>query len=174
MTMLRLALATLLAASAPAFAQQSAQSAQSSSPPGNWEQLDAAQRELLLAPVRDRWNLADAAQRQRMLDYAQRWRDMPAAERARARVGVKRFHRLSPEQQAQMRVLFAKTRDMQPQERREAFALFHAMRGMNAQQREALRERWSRMTTDERAAWMREHAPRRDRHKLAEDKRGQD
>ena len=159
MKMLRLALPLLLAIAAPAFAQQSATS------PGNWDQLDAAQRDLLMQPVRDRWNLADAEQRQRMLDHARRWHDMPPEERARARVGVKRFHRLSPEQQAQMRVLFAKTRDMKPQERREAFALFHAMRDMNTQQREALRERWGTMTAEQREAWMREHAPRRGGHK---------
>jgi hypothetical protein len=32
-----------------------------------WEQLSEAQRESLLAPLRDRWNSADAGQRQRML-----------------------------------------------------------------------------------------------------------
>jgi len=158
MKMLRLALPLLLLTATPAFAQQAA------TPPGNWDQLDAAQRELLLQPVRDRWNLADAEQRQKMLDHARRWRDMPPEERARARVGVKRFDRLSPEQQAQMRVLFAKTRDMKPEDRREAFALFHAMRDMNAEQREALRARWTRMTPEQREAWMREHAPRRGKH----------
>ncbi len=159
MKMLRLALPLLLIAAMPAFAQQSAP------PPGNWDQLDAAQRELLMQPVRDRWNLADAEQRQRMLDHARRWRDMPAEERAKARVGVKRFHRLRPEQQAQMRVLFAKTRDMSKQERHETFALYHAMRDMDAAQRQALRDQWAKMTPEQRAAWMREHAPRRDGHK---------
>lgn len=161
MKMLRLALPLLLAITAPAFAQKSP----STPPPGNWDQLDAAQRELLMQPVRDRWNLSDPEQRQRMLDHAQRWRDMPADERARARVGVKRFHRLSPEQQAQMRVLFAKTRDMSRQERRETFALFHAMRDMSAHQREALRERWGAMNAEQRETWMREHAPRRSGHR---------
>lgn len=159
MKRLHLALVLLLMATAPAFAQQSAP------PPGNWEQLGAADQELLMQPVRDRWNLADAEQRQRMLDHARRWRDMPPDERAKARVGVKRFHRLSPEQQAQMRVLFAKTRDMNPQERREAFALFHAMRDMDAQQRQALRDRWAKMTPEQREAWMREHSPHHGKHK---------
>ncbi|SIQ55568.1 DUF3106 domain-containing protein [Solilutibacter tolerans] len=159
MKMLHLALPVLMMIAAPAFAQQSAP------PPGNWDQLDATQRELLLQPVRDRWNLADTEQRQRMLDHATRWRDMPAEERANARVGMKRFHRLSPEQQAQMRVLYNKTRDMKPQERREAFALFHAMRDMNAEQRQDLRNRWAKMSPEQRETWMREHAPRRHGHK---------
>ncbi len=158
MKMLRLALPLLLIAAAPAFAQQTAP------PPGNWEQLDAEQRELLLQPVRDRWNLSDAQQRQRMLDHARRWRDMPPEERAKARVGVKRFDNLSPEQQAQMRVLFAKTRDMSKQERRETFALYHAMRDMDATQRQALRDQWAKMTPEQRETWMREHAPRHHGH----------
>lgn len=149
----------LLLVMAPAFAQQAAPT------PGNWEQLDDAQHELLLQPVRDRWNLADTEQRNNMLEHARRWRDMPPEERARARIGVKRFHRLSPEQQAQMRVLFAKTRDMSPQDRSEAFALFHAMRDMSPEQRDALRERWTKMTPAQREAWMREHAPRREGRK---------
>ena len=161
MMMLRLALPLLLSLATPALAQQSAP------PPGNWERLDAAQRELLLQPVRDRWNAADPEQRQRMLDHARRWRDMPEGERDNARIGMKRFHRLSPEQQAQMRVLFAKTRDMNRQQRRETFALFHAMREMTASQRQALRDRWARMTPEQRKAWMRENAPRRDKHRMS-------
>ena len=38
------------------------------------------------------------------------------------------------------------------------------MRDMNAEQREALRARWTRMTPEQREAWMREHAPRRGKH----------
>lgn len=159
MKMLRLALPLLLILAAPAFAQQT------TPPPGNWEQLDAAQRELLMQPVRDRWNLSDTEQRQRMLDHARRWRDMPPEERAKARVGVKRFDRLSPEQQAQMRVLFAKTRDMSKQERRETFALYHAMRDMDATQRQALRDQWAKMSPEQREAWMRERAPRHGGHR---------
>ena len=120
-----------------------------------------------LAPLADAYikTIDNFEQRQRMLDHATRWRDMPAEERANARVGMKRFHRLSPEQQAQMRVLYNKTRDMKPQERREAFALFHAMRDMNAEQRQDLRNRWAKMSPEQRETWMREHAPRRHGHK---------
>lgn len=150
-----LALPLLLVLGTPALAQQSTPS------PGNWEQLDATQRELLMQPVRDRWNSADAEQRQRMFDHARRWRDMPAAERANARIGMKRFHRLSPEQQAQMRVLYTKTQGMDRQQRRETFALFHAMREMNAVERQALRDRWTKMTPAQRETWMQEHAPPR-------------
>ena len=41
-----------------------------------WEQLSESQRESLLAPLRDRWNSADAGQRQRMLSHGQRWQSM--------------------------------------------------------------------------------------------------
>ena len=79
----------------PAVAQDTAQPA--------WDQLPAADRELLLQPVRERWNNADAAQRARMLEHARRWRDMPPEQRARAHVGMRRFDKLTPEQQAQAR-----------------------------------------------------------------------
>lgn len=138
---------------APAFAQDSAKPA--------WDQLQDSDRELLVEPLRDRWNNADAAERARMLEHARRWRDMPREQRARAHVGMRRFHKLTPEQQAQMKVLFDKTRNMDRRERRQAFALFHAMRGMSAAEREALRTQWAKMSPQQRDDWMREHAPRR-------------
>ncbi|HCT24840.1 MAG TPA: hypothetical protein DIW85_01375, partial [Stenotrophomonas sp.] len=46
-----------------------------------WEQLSEAQRDSLLAPLRDRWNGADAGQRQRMLSHGQRWQSMSPEER---------------------------------------------------------------------------------------------
>ena len=143
--------ALLLAA--PAFAQDSAKPA--------WDQLQDSDRELLVEPLRDRWNNADAAQRARMLEHARRWRDMPREQRARAHVGMRRFHKLTPEQRAQMKVLFDKTRNMDRRERRQAFALFHAMRGMSAAEREALRTQWAKMSPQQRDDWIREHAPRR-------------
>lgn len=150
----------------PALAQDTAQPA--------WDQLPAADRELLLQPVRERWNNADAAQRARMLEHARRWRDMPPEQRARAHVGMRRFDKLTPEQQAQMKVLFDKTRGMDRRERRQAFALFHAMRGMSVQQRDALRAQWSKMSSQQREDWMRENAPRRGKDEGHDGRRGRD
>lgn len=147
--------ALLLALAAPAaFAQQAA--------PGSWEQLTPAQRELLTQPIRERWNNADAAQRQRMLAHAERWREMPPEQRARARRGYDRFEQMDPARREQMRVLFERTRGMDPQQRRHTFVLYHAMRGMAPAERQALVERWRGMNAEQREAWVREHAPARE------------
>ena len=72
-----LALCLLLAVAAPALAADPA------APLPAWEQLSAAQREQLIAPMRERWN-AEPAQRARMLNHAQRWKQMsPTSASAR-------------------------------------------------------------------------------------------
>ena len=45
-----------------------------------WEQLDPAQREILVAPIRERWN-ANAAERGRMFAHARRWQEMTPEQR---------------------------------------------------------------------------------------------
>ena len=74
-----------------------------------------------------------------MLDHARRWKSMPPEERERARRGMHRFEQLSPEQREQARAIFEQTRGMSPDQRRE------------------FRERWSRMTPEQRQQWLREH-----------------
>ncbi|WP_188241490.1 DUF3106 domain-containing protein [Stenotrophomonas maltophilia] len=106
-----------------------------------WEQLSEAQRESLLAPLRDRWGSADAGQRQRMLSHGQRWQSMSPEERDKARRGLRRFEHMSPEQREQARALFGQMRDLPPA------------------QRDALRERWSQMTPEQRKDWVRENPP---------------
>ncbi len=109
--------------------------------PPAWEQLSAAQREVLIAPLRDRYNSAPAPQRQKMLRHAERWQAMSPEQRDQARKGMRRFEHMSPEQREQAR------------------ALFGAMRGLPPAQRDALRERWRAMTPEQRRQWVRENPP---------------
>ncbi len=155
----RFAFALLLLA--PACALQAQQPPQPQAPDAAWEQLSEADRALLLQPLRERWNQADAGQRRRMYAHALRWRTMTPEQRARARIGIVRFERLSPAQRAQLRALFENTRGLDSQKRRQAFALFHAMRGMSPEARAALRQEWAKMSPQQRQAWMQAHAPRR-------------
>lgn len=104
-----------------------------------WEQLTPAQRELLIAPVRERWNTRPA-DRARMLNHAQRWRTMTPEQRARARHGVDRWQGMSPEQRAEARQVFERMRRLDPEQRRE------------------LRDRLKGMTPDERRAWLKSQA----------------
>ncbi len=83
---------TLMAAlwlSAPAAV---AQPSRPTTPLAKWEQLSQAQRDQLVAPLRERWN-SEPARRQRMLEHARRWstwRRSNAGERIAARAGGRR------------------------------------------------------------------------------------
>ncbi|UNK49106.1 DUF3106 domain-containing protein [Lysobacter sp. S4-A87] len=100
-----------------------------------WEQLTPAQREQLIAPVRERWN-NQPEERQRMLDRAERWQQMTPEQRNQARHGMKRWEHMSPEQREQMRALYAK------------------MRGMDETRRAALKAEFRAMTPEQRRAWV--------------------
>jgi hypothetical protein len=82
---LLLALALLLAAVSPATASEQATTA----PLPTWDKLTPAQRETLIAPLRERWN-AEPESRQRLLDHASRWKAMTPEQRKRARHGMHR------------------------------------------------------------------------------------
>ena len=125
-----------------------------------WEQLTQAQREELVAPMRERWN-ASPDERARMLERARRWHAMPPETRDRAHRGMKRWELMDPAKLAEMQALFERTRGMPDQQKRETFALFHAMRSMTPAQREALKLQWGAMTPEQRTQWMRENAPPR-------------
>ena len=139
----RLAIAALLLASGMAFsaaAQDQAAGAPAATLPA-WEQLTPAQRDLLVAPMRERWNNRPA-DRARMLAHAQRWQEMTPEQRQHARRGMHRWEKMDPEHRKRMR------------------ALFHEMRGMTGEQRKVLREQWHAMTPEQRKAWVAEHAPK--------------
>ncbi len=139
----------LLLAPALAMAQDnpSNTTATASAPLPEWDSLSSAQRDALLAPLRERWN-ANPGERARLLERARRWQAMPDATRERAHHGMNRFEKLSPVG------------------REHARALFHAMRGMDPEQRKALKEQWRGMTPQQRNDWVKAHpAPERRRGK---------
>ena len=108
-----------------------------------WDQLTPAQRELLIAPVRDRWN-REPERRPQLLEFAKRWQSMPPPQRDRARHGMQRWEAMTPEQRDQAR------------------ALFHAVRGMDKDARRAFMDKWRQMTPQQQADWVRTHpAPAR-------------
>ena len=104
-----------------------------------WEQLSAEQRELLIAPLRERWN-AQPEERARMLRHAQRWKQLPPESRERAQRGMRRVEQMDPEQRARARAIFEATRTMTPE------------------QRTRFRQEWVRMPQDQRREWLRTHA----------------
>lgn len=145
MKLLRHALVLSLLCSAPVFAQ-TAQTPPSSAPKAStatrsfpaWEQLSVAEREMLVAPVRERWNSNPEA-RAKIMEHAQRWQTMTPEQRKKAHHGMKRWGHMTPEQRAQSRALFGEMRDMTPEQRQE------------------LRAKWKAMTPAEREAWIKAH-----------------
>ncbi|MDH5833161.1 DUF3106 domain-containing protein [Luteimonas kalidii] len=135
---LRTRLIVLCLALAPlaAFAQSNAPEALPA-----WDQLTPQQRDLLLAPVRERWNNSPPARRQHMLDHAQRWQAMTPEQRKHARHGMKRW------------------RDMPPEKRAQARALFEHLQTLPESERKAMVQRWKTMDAAERKAWVEAHPP---------------
>jgi hypothetical protein len=149
-TALLLCAAALLASGAHAQTGRTAEA----QPLPAWEQLTPAQRDELIAPLRERWNSHPD-------ERARRGHALPPEQRGRAHRGMDRWERMGPAKRAEMQVLFERTRSMPRQQRRETFALYHAMREMTPEQREALKQQWRKMTPEQRKAWMREHVPDR-------------
>jgi len=137
-----LILAALLSCAWPALAASPVANAASSDAPAMpaWEQLSAAQRDVLIAPIRERWN-GNPGERPRMYDHARRWQTMTPEQRKRAHRGMRRWSHMKPEQ------------------RDEARALFEQMRALPPQERDALRAQWRKMTPEQRRAWVDAHQP---------------
>lgn len=125
----------------PAFAFAQARPATTQYP--EWDKLTPAQREALVAPLRERWN-SNPDDRARMVERAQRWKTMPRDQRDHARHGMQRWEGMSPEQRV------------------EARALFHAMRGMEKPERKAFLAQWRQKTQQQKSEWLKAHpAPER-------------
>ena len=103
-----------------------------------WEQLSVAEREMLIAPVRERWN-SNPQSRARIMEHAQRWQTMTPEQRQKAHRGMKRWGHMTPEQRTQTRALYGQMRNMTPEQRQE------------------LRAKWKAMTPAEREAWIKAH-----------------
>lgn len=139
------ALLALGATALPALAEPPARPAREASGPPlpEWDQLTPAQRDAMIAVLRDRWN-ANPRGRGEMLRHAERWGQMTPEQRRGARHGRQRLEQMSPEDRARARAAYARMRAMSPEERR------------------ALREKLRAMTPEERAAWLRQEAERAD------------
>lgn len=127
----------------PAFAL--AQSQPAATPYPEWSALTEAQRDALVAPVRERWN-AHPGERARMIERAQRWQQMSPEQRNRAHHGMQRWEHMSPDK------------------RSEAQALFHATRQLDAEARRDFYAKWRQMSAQQRQDWLKAHpAPSRAR-----------
>lgn len=125
------ALLLALAFALPAAAQPS----DSAAPLPAWDQLTQAQREALIAPMRQRWN-DHPEKRAHMLGHAERWQEMGPEQRERARRGAERWRQMDPDKREAMRALYARLRTLPEAER------------------EALRAEWRAMTPEQRRAWV--------------------
>ncbi|GHD74586.1 hypothetical protein GCM10007164_25480 [Luteimonas padinae] len=127
---LMLALATI---ALPAAAQERGDAALPA-----WDQLSAAQREALIAPLRQRWD-DHPGKRAHMLEHAERWQQMAPEQRERARRGAERWRQMDPDKREALRALYAH------------------MRTLPEAERDALRKEWGAMTREQRRAWVEAH-----------------
>lgn len=116
-----------------ALAQQSAPA-----PLPDWDGLTPAQRDALIAPLRDRWNNSPD-DRTRMLERARRWSTMSPDQHRHARRGMERWD------------------DMSPEQRNQARAVFYATRGMDRDARRAFMDNWRKKTPQQQEEWVKAH-----------------
>ena len=131
-------LCTLLLASGSVLAGGQAAPATATLPA--WDQLSPAQRELVLAPMRERWD-ANPDERAGMYEHAQRWHSMTSEQRHKARRGLRHWEHMEPAQRTEMRALFEKMKTMTPE------------------QRKVLRDQWQAMSPEQRRAWVEANPP---------------
>lgn len=107
----------------------------------DWEALPEADRAALVAPMRERWERASPAQRQRMLDRARFWASLSPEQKQLARTGVDRYRQARPEQRERLREAWQRLQAMPPE------------------QREAARRTWEALTPRQRRAWLEAGGP---------------
>lgn len=103
-----------------------------------WDQLDAGQRELLVAPVRERWD-SNPDERRKMLERAERWQQLSPDQRRRAHRGMDRWKHMSPEQRDAARALYSHMRTLEPEARSR------------------LKKQWKGMSREQRREWVETH-----------------
>lgn len=100
-----------------------------------WSELDARQQ-TDLARFAGHWDQMPASRRVQILERYERWKSMPDERREALRGGVQNFQEMSPEQRQKMRRSLQFIKTLPPPQQR------------------ALRERWQRMTPQQRRAWL--------------------
>ena len=178
---LLLVCAGLLAPAATPFAQSASRPPPPPMRPGtaapaslpDWDHLSPAQRDAIMAVVRERWN-GNPGQRARMLQHAERWRQMTPDQRRQAMHGQHRWEQMSPEERERALSAYRQSRGqgqprsgLPPDQRRELQddlrslpqddrrELRQQYRAMPPEQREQARRQWESMTPEQRREWLR-------------------
>ena len=140
----------------------------------DWDHLSPAQRDAIVAVVRERWN-GNPGQRARMLQHAERWRQMTPDQRRQAMHGQHRWEQMSPEERERALSAYRQSRGqgqprnggLPPDQRRELQddlrslpqddrrELRQQYRAMPPEQREQARRQWESMTPEQRREWLR-------------------
>ncbi len=93
----------------------------------NWDQLSAAQRDVLTAQISERWNKATPEQRTRWLEHANKWSQMTPEQRAAASKGRGKFKAMSPAMREARRAVFYKAQSLKEADRKAFFESFRKM-----------------------------------------------
>jgi len=133
---------TLLAVATPSIAQnappRSGADGRETPQLPEWDRLSQAQRDALLAMVREQWN-SNPQQRARLMRQAEHWRQLTPEQRKRAQQGRHLWQQMSPEERKRARAAFEHSKHLSPEERA------------------ALRDKLRAMTPEQRREWLRKY-----------------
>ncbi len=119
-----------LLASAGAAAQQAA-------PSPLWQQLSAAQRDVL-APLGGDWNNLDDERRRKWLNLAARYPSMTPDEQARMRARMSYWASLSPKERVEARERYKRLQAMPPDQREALAKQWEAYEALSPEERKRL------------------------------------
>jgi hypothetical protein len=166
---LLLAAACLFGAPAAGLAQTgSTPSAQDAPPsaadaqaqPLAWSGLSDGQQRML-APLHGQWDRLRPARQHRLAEHAQRWASLSPRHQQQIRGRLQRWAHMTPEQRRELRENARAFHNLTPEQRAKVSSAFRKFQSLPPAERRALRERWQKMTPEQRRRWRAEHAGHR-------------
>ncbi len=122
-----------------------------------WSSLDPTQQ-LVLTPVHEQWNQLSPQRQHRLARHARRWATLPPEQQRVIRKRLARWVQMTPEQRRRLHRNARAFHQMTPAERTRVRAAYQRFRALPPAERRALRERWRKMSPEQRRQWATESA----------------
>ena len=106
-----------------------------------WNQLDAAQREML-APLQSQWDQLPPRRQQRMAEHAEHWNQLPTDRREKIQQHLERWAQMTPEQRRDAARNEHAFQSMAPADRQRVQEAFHRFQSLTPAQRRMLIQRF--------------------------------
>lgn len=106
-----------------------------------WNQLNAAQREML-APLQSQWDQLPPRRQQRMAEHAEHWNQLPQDRREKIQQHLERWAQMTPEQRRDATRNERTYQSMSPADRQRVQAAFQRFQSLTPAQRRMLIQRF--------------------------------